>query len=284
MDKNFPLATKEARIISRPFFEEIYNKYTVRELVSPDPLQFLYNYTSQKDIEAVALIASSLAYGRVGQILKAVGYILNILGESPAEYLQNVSTDELRHKLNGFVYRFNDEKDVCYFLLAIGNFLRQGTLEELFVSGFNGDIVQGANNFVSNFVSYMGHKTTLLPLPSRGSACKRLFLFLRWMVRRDNVDLGLWAKSIPASSLIIPLDTHAWSIASNLGLCTRRSACLLAAKEITESYRDICEADPVKYDFAVTRFGIRNEFQKADLIDSLTNWLEGKANDKKFYK
>lgn len=284
MDKNFPLATKEARVISRPFFEEIYNKYTVRELVSPDPLQFLYNYTSQKDIEAVALIASSLAYGRVGQILKAVGYILDILWESPAQYLQNISVDELRHKLSGFVYRFNDENDVCDFLLAIGNFLRQGTLEELFVSGFNGDIVHGANNFVSNFVSYMGHETTLLPSPSRGSACKRLFLFLRWMVRHDNVDLGLWTKNIPASSLIVPLDTHAWSIASNLGLCTRRNACLLAAKEVTDSYKDICEADPVKYDFAVTRFGIRNEFQKADLIDSLTNWLEGKANDKKFNK
>lgn len=280
MSGNFPLKTKEARILSRPFFEEIYNTYTIRELVCPDPLQFLYNYTLQKDIETVAFIASSLAYGRVGQILKAVEYILNILGQHPAEYLQDVASDELRHKLKGFVYRFNDERDVGDFLLAIGKFLNQGTIEELFVSGFNGDIVQGVNKFVLNFSSCMGRETSLLPLPSRGSACKRLFLFLRWMVRRDNVDLGLWAKNIPASSLIVPLDTHAWSIASNLGLCSRHSANLIAAREITDSYRDICEADPVKYDFAVTRFGIRNEFHKADLLESLTNWLEGKENAK----
>ena len=281
MNVSFPLETKEARILSRPFFEEIYNRYTVRELVSPDPLQFLYNYTSQKDIEAVALIASSLAYGRVGQILKAVEYILNILGQSPAEYLQNVSAEELRHRLKGFIYRFNNECDVGDFLLAIGNFLRQGTIEELFVSGFNGDIVRSVNNFVLNFTSYIGYETSLLPLPSRGSACKRLFLFLRWMVRHDNVDLGIWCKSVSASSLIVPVDTHAWSIASNLGLCKRRNVCLMAAKEITDSYRDICEVDPVKYDFAVTRFGIRDEFDKADLIESLYNWLEEEKQNAK---
>ena len=278
MKNNFPLATKEARIISRPFFEEIYERYTLREFVSPDPLDFLYRYTSQKDIEAVALISSSFAYGKVSQILKCVGHILDILGQSPAEYLQNVEKGELLSRFKGFVYRFNDELDTVDFLSAIGKFLRQGTLEELFTSDYNGDIIKGAENFVQSFYSNMGHGTSLLPLPSRGSACKRLFLFLRWMVRTDKVDLGLWKKSISPSNLIVPLDTHAWSIASNLGLCKRSSANLQSAVEVTNSYRDICEADPAKYDFAVTRFGIRDELEKADLIESLKKWMEERKN------
>ena len=274
MKNNFPLATKEARIISRPFFEEIYERYMLREFVSPDPLEFLYRYTSQKDIEAVALVASSFAYGKVSQILKSVGHILDTLGDSPAEYLQNATRAELLSRFKGFVYRFNGEIDTVDFLHAIGKFLRQGTIEELFASGYNGDIIKGAENFVQSFYSCIGHGTSLLPLPSRGSACKRLFLFLRWMVRTDKVDLGLWQRSISPSNLIVPLDTHAWSIARDLGLCRRSSASLKSAVEITNSYRDICEADPVKYDFALTRFGIRSEMEKADLIENLRDWME----------
>ena len=274
MKNNSPLAAKEARIISRPFFEEIYARYTLREFVSPDPLEFLYCYTSQKDIEAVALVASSFAYGKVSQILKCVRHILDTLGQSPAEYLQNVEKAELLSRFKGFVYRFNNEKDTVDFLLTIGKFLRQGTIEELFAVGYNGDIIKGAENFVQSFYSCMGHGTSLLPLPSRGSACKRLFLFLRWMVRSDKVDLGLWKKSVSPSCLVVPLDTHAWCLARNFGLCKRSSASLQSAVEITNSYRDICEADPVKYDFAVTRFGIRSELEKADLIENLRDWME----------
>ena len=261
------LSSKEALVGSRAIFEQLYDDYNRRVYVSPDPLQFLYDYDAPADREVTALIASSLAYGKVAQILKSVGIVLDALGPTPAAFLKNTDKRELQAKLGGFVHRFTDEEAIVSFLLCIGGILaRNGSLEDLFLSHYHGDTWSAAENFVGELMACESKSEMfLLPRPSKGSACKRLALFLRWVVRCDEVDPGGWRKSTP-DALFVPLDTHMFQICSNLGLCTRKSADGKAAKEITENFRLVRPDDPVRYDFSMTRFGIRSEMSHEELF------------------
>lgn len=262
-----PLESAAARAAGAAVFEGIYSEYNKREYVSPDPLQFLYGYDAAEDREVAGLIASALAYGRVAQILKSVGRVLDVLGEHPAEYLKNTERCEYERKLAGFVHRFTDSAALCSFLGAVGEVLRSyGSLERLFLSGWRGDICEAIENFTDVMNGFAGCGSSfLLPRPSKGSACKRMALYLRWMVRHDEVDPGGWSGIKPAD-LIVPLDTHLFHISSVLGLCSLKSANGRAAAEITESFRDISPDDPVKYDFSLTRYGIRNDMTVEELF------------------
>ncbi len=265
------LSEHGALISGRDIFEKLYIDYNRRVYVSPDPLQFLYDYDSPKDREIVGLIASSLAYGKVTQILKSITKVLNVLGTSPSSYLASVERDDLEHEFAGFVHRFTDQDELVSFLSCISAILkRKGTLEDLFISGYGNDTWAACENFVSELISCGGRESMfLLPRPSKGSACKRLALFLRWMVRCDEVDPGGWSGISP-SALFIPLDTHMFQICSGLGLCTHKSAGGNAAREITDKFRIISPDDPVRYDFAMTRFGIRSEMTYEELF---ARWL-----------
>lgn len=252
-------------VASRGLFEQLYADYNKREFVSPDPLQFLYPYGDTRDREAAALIAASLAYGRVAQILKSVGTVLTVLGDSPAEYLANADEKLLRHEFSGFVHRFTDETALVTFLSAMSRIYREGTtLQDVFCGGFCGGVFAALESFVRELAGNEG--SFLLPLPSKGSACKRLMLFLRWMVRCDEVDPGGWTKVSP-SALCVPLDTHMFQICSEIGLCTRRAANGNAALEITDNFRLVSPDDPVKYDFSLTRFGIRRDLTYEELFE-----------------
>ena len=255
---------------SRSIFEKLYADYNKRVYVSPDPLQFLYDYDDRRDREVAGLIASSLAYGRVAQILKSAGRVLGCLGPAPAEYLKIVSRQELESKLAGFVHRFTNSSDMVDFLCCIGSVLNTyGSVENLFVSHFKGDTWEAIRGFTVDFLSCGGSGTTfLMPDPSKGSACKRLALYLRWMVRNDEVDPGGW-KMVDPSALLIPLDTHMFNICTTLGLCSRKAADGRSAIEITEAFKKVCPEDPVRYDFALTRFGIRSDMKLEDLF---INW------------
>jgi len=255
---------------SRSIFEKIYADYNKRVYVSPDPLQFLYDYKNSRDREVVGLIASSLAYGRVAQILKSVSKVLECLGDSPAECLKNAERKDLEGKLEGFVHRFTDSSDMVDFLCCIGNVLNTyGSVENLFLSHCNGETWQAMQGFTKSFLDCGGRGATfLMPDPSKGSACKRLALYLRWMVRSDDVDPGGWDKIDP-EALLIPLDTHMFNICTTLGLCSRKNADGRSAIEITEAFKRVCPEDPVRYDFALTRFGIRSDMKLEELF---INW------------
>lgn len=256
--------------VSRLIFEKIYADYNKRVYVSPDPLQFLYGYAHCLDREVAGLIASSLAYGRVAQILKSVSRVLDCLGPTPAEYLKHVCREELEKKLAGFVHRFTDSCDMVNFLCCIRNVLNTyGSVENLFLSHFKGDTWEAMRGFAEDFLQCGGRGATfLMPDPSKGSACKRLALYLRWMVRNDEVDPGGWNEVQP-SALIIPLDTHMFNICTELGLCSRKTPDGRAAIEITAAFRKVCPEDPTRYDFALTRFGIRNDMTLEELF---LNW------------
>ena len=255
---------------SRSIFEKIYTDYNKRVYVSPDPLQFLYDYGNSSDREVVGLIASSLAYGRVNQILKSVDKVLTALGSTPSDYLKNVPKKTLEKKLAGFVHRFTDSSDMVDFLCCIGNVLNTyGSVEDLFLSHYKGDTWEAMRGFTESFLRCGGRGTTfLMPDPSKGSACKRLALYLRWMVRSDEVDPGGWHNIDPAA-LLIPLDTHMFNICTKLGFCSRKSADGRSVIEITEVFKRVCPEDPVRYDFALTRFGIRSDMTLEELF---LNW------------
>lgn len=259
------LSEASARIESRGTFERLYADYNKRVYVSPDPLQFLYDYDDPADREVVGLVASSLAYGRVAQILKDVKKVLDALGPHPAEYLRHADADDLERALCSFVHRFTDCACMVDFLCCVRNVLEEhGSLEGLFLKGYDGDAWPAVEQFVAGLTGRC-ESSFLVPRPSKGSACKRLALFLRWVVRSDEVDPGGWRRITP-DALFVPVDTHMFNICSTLGLCSRKSADGKAVREITSAFRDICPEDPVKYDFALTRFGIRSDMTVEELF------------------
>lgn len=246
--------------------ERLYCLYNKREYVDPDPLLFLYRYHERRDQELAAFVASSLAYGRVGGILRSVRKVLDPLGEHPADFLCSAPERFFQEAYSGFRHRFNGEEDIRHMLFGIRRLFEEyGTLEKAFVSGFT----PGEPNILKALERFSGllcrdfpaGESFLFPLPSKKSACKRLCLALRWLVRKDEVDCGVWTE-IPPSCLMVPLDTHLFRIACGLGFCRRKQPGLAAALEITESFRRICPEDPVKYDFVLTRFGIHPLFSR----------------------
>lgn len=243
--------------------EALYQFCNSRDWVHPDPLEFLYEYQTLEDREVAGLIASSLAYGRVTQILKSVAWVLRELGPAPSAFLRGAPDCLLRDVFSGFQHRFTDGDDLVRLLAGMRGLLdRYGSLGACFLkNGRPSDetTLPALTAFVHELaVPFGGRSNSLIPRPEKGSACKRLNLFLRWMVRQDRVDPGGWDRLSP-SKLIIPLDTHMHRIANRLGFTQSRCPTMKTALEITRAFSGIDPSDPVRYDFALTRTGIRND-------------------------
>jgi uncharacterized protein (TIGR02757 family) len=235
--------------------DDIYARYASRRWVHPDPLEFLYCYDSVQDREIAGLVAACLAYGNVQQILRSVEQVLGVLGPWPRAWLLNASEEALADGLAGFKHRWTTAEDVHSLLHGTAHLLRRhGSLEAAFARHRTASLTDALGGFVHEL---QGDRATgLLPDPCRGSACKRLHLYLRWMVRRDAVDPGGW-KVIDPADLIVPLDVHMHRIALRLGLTQRRQADFATALEVTEGFGKLVPTDPVRYDFALTRLGIQ---------------------------
>ena len=267
-----PAASVNAPYSGRRYelLEELYGEFNRREYVSPDPLEFLYLYDDPTDREVVGLIASSLAYGRVASILASVRRVLDVLGKHPAA-VADMDGAVLRSRLAGFKRRFNDGEEMSKFLSDIGSVLREyGSLENLFHSRMRGGgretTLEAMDGFASEILERGGlRRSHLLPLASKGSACKRLALFIRWMARADDVDPGGWSRISPCD-IIVPLDTHMFRIATGLGFVRRSSANGASALEATSGFAALRPDDPARYDFALTRFGIRTGMSVDELL------------------
>ena len=255
----------------KAFLEGLYLVYNRRELVHPDPLEFLYNYGEPLDREIVGLVASCLAYGRVAQILQSVKKVLAPLGPHPHDFLTQKSS-KLRPALNeaykNFKHRFTTGEHVADLLARVSEILRvYGSVEKFMRNCLNeeGSMLSALNIF-SRTLSPARTGFSMLPSPLDGSACKRLFLYLKWMVRHDEVDPGGWMVFSP-KDLIMPTDTHIHNITRQLGLTGRKQADLKTALEITRGFSAFSPEDPTRYDFALTRFGIRGALRVSELID-----------------
>jgi uncharacterized protein (TIGR02757 family) len=269
--------------------EALRRDWSARRLDS-DPLAFAHGFTDPGDREVAAFLAASLAFGRVASIQASVARVLEAMGPRPAVFLEEWDEKGIP-ALRAFRHRWVSGKDVEDLLRMVKRARRaHGSLGALFAAGDaagekTGDFLAGEEgqqrrmgadgaDYVSALSTFLrnlhllapSHKTSsrglkfLLPSPGGGSACKRQHLFLRWMVRTEGFDLGLWTggRFTPAR-LLLPMDTHVHRIAIYLGLTRRKSADLAAAREATGWLRALNPGDPVAYDWALSRLGILAE-------------------------
>jgi len=248
-------------LCTRRTLDRLYERYNRPEFIHPDPLEFLFAYPDSRDREIAAFLAASLAYGRVQQILTSTSKVLGAMVPGPYAYLMKTTTACIFQTFSGFRHRFTDGRKLSALLSALKRLLGDyGSLQACFCAEMNGDeetILDPLSRFCTKLVRYapapLDH---LVPSPLKGSACKRLNLFLRWMVRQDDVDPGGWAGIAPAK-LLIPLDVHMFRVAKALEMTQRRQADMKAVLEVTEGFRRIAPSDPVRYDFCLTRLGMR---------------------------
>ncbi len=243
--------------------DSLYQTYNRRRYLHPDPLEFLHQYENRGDREIVGLIAACLAYGRVKQILKSVSYVLDIMGSAPAEYVSGTPARRIRKDFSGFRHRFAGQDQMVSLVFGVKQvLLSYGSLYACFLAGqpHRDENVLPALTALVRHLTDSGKRSVghLIPLPERGSACKRLNLYLRWMIRHDTVDPGGW-DSVPVSKLIIPLDVHMHRVGLGLGFTDRKQADMKTALDITTGFRGVYPKDPVRYDFALTRLGIRSD-------------------------
>jgi len=255
--------------------ELLYSTYGA-ETVATDPILFVGRYAEDEDREVAGWIASAFAYGQVTVIQASVGRLLEVLGPRPARFLDGVRDFRAlaRGPLRGFRHRFHGASDAAALLYAIARAREAegaGSLRGFFESAQREEDadVGGLLSRVVERLTGLDYRPALgtrrlperspvrffFPDPAAGSACKRWNLYLRWMVRRDALDFGVW-PGIPTEHLVVPTDTHVHRIARRLGLTWRRTADWKTAREITDGLSRFDPKDPVRFDYALCRIGI----------------------------
>jgi uncharacterized protein (TIGR02757 family) len=252
--------------ITKSYLDQLVAKFETPDFIESDPVQFPHRYTKKQDIEVSGFISSAFAYGQRKKIIENLEYIHKTLNKSPHEFVVNFDIDRDARVISGFCYRFTGEEDILFLIYSLGQTLKQfDTLEDAFLQGFSPNDKNVRNGLI-NFVNLLRRNlpcnepcskafSHLVPSPENGSACKRLNLFLKWMVRKGPVDLGIWNR-IPADKLIIPLDVHVARVSMLWGLTDRKSDDWRKAEEITEKLKQYDPVDPVKYDFAIFGAGV----------------------------
>jgi len=255
-----------------PRLERLYEAYN-REDSAADPVQIVRRYTKPEDQEIVGFCAAALAFGRVASVLNSVGTVARAMGPEPAAYIRRFDPREPHPELRAMVHRWIRGQDVVALLWLLHQMVeRSGSIERFFLEGYDSaavDIGDALDSFsrramALDLSAVYGRRVPtqrgvcyFFPRPSAGSGCKRLNLFLRWMVRRDEVDLGAWT-GIPRAKLIVPLDTHVIRLGRCLGLTRYTSPGWKMASEITASLRAIDPEDPVRFDFSLCHIGMMN--------------------------
>ena len=241
-------------------------KHFDKSQISPDPLQFLHLYQDEKNIEIVGFLSSIFAYGNVTQIINSLKKILAAMGDSPYEFINNLTLKDTQ-RFRGIKHRFYSEQDIIHLIWALNSiYIKHGSLKKLFMLNYNVDDVNIKNalsHFSNSFLNEIKKNYEISPgikfmfsLPEKGSACKRMNLFLRWMVRKDELDFGIW-NEVQTCKLIIPVDTHVARICRSLNLTKRKNVSWKMAEEITKKLKRYDPIDPVKYDFAICHIGMR---------------------------
>ena len=237
-----------------------------------DPIQIVRRFDAPEDREVVGFCAASLAFGRVGSVLQSIERLLAVMAPRPSAFVRAFDPVRDASRFRHLVHRWTRGSDLAALLWVMKHMIdRSGSIEGFFVDGFDRtapDIEQALDRFSTRAlqvdlkpaygrVPRRPGVCYFFPRPSAGSGCKRLNLFLRWMVRRDALDLGVWTRVSPAQ-LIVPLDTHVVRVGRCLRLTRYTTAGWRMAREITTSLRALDPADPVKYDYALCHLGMMN--------------------------
>jgi uncharacterized protein (TIGR02757 family) len=237
-----------------------------------DPIQIVRRYQRSEDREVVAFIASALAFGRVASVLQSIERVLAIAGSRPSAYVRRFDPRRDGPAFAGVVHRWTRGPDLVALMWLLRQMAdRAGSVEGFFLEGYDAaaEDIEGALDSFSTRALALNLKAAygrvprrpgvcyFFPRPSAGSGCKRLNLFLRWMVRHDALDLGVWTR-VPPAKLIVPLDTHVIRVGRCLQLTRYTSPGWKMARDITASLRRLDPVDPVKYDFALCHLGMMN--------------------------
>ena len=245
---------------------EIHYKAFDKSQISPDPLEILHVFKSDLNKEALGLISSIFAYGNIKQIIKSQERILMATGYNPYNFILNLNHND-ENKLKLIAHRFYTGDDTIWLFRVLSNIYKEyGSIKNYFLRFYNvneKNLKNTIEGFSRSLIDNPGGKNALthgmrfmFPFPSSGSACKRMNLFLRWMVRKDELDFGIWNEISPAK-LVIPVDTHIARICKELKLTRLKNVSWKMAEEITDNLRKFDPNDPVKYDFAICHIGMR---------------------------
>lgn len=243
--------------------EYYYNKYNTRDFIKNDPISIPHRFRLKQDIEIAAFMTSVIAWGRRSMIINNANRIMELMDDSPYDFIIN-HKEEDRKRFLDFKHRTFQVTDTLYFLEFLQWYYRKNrSLEHGFLFGQDTNVFEmkkSLENFHDLFFSLdtAPHRTKKhIPTPVRKSTCKRLNMFLRWMVRSDDkgVDFGLW-KNISPASLMIPIDVHVERYARKFGLLERKQRDWQAVEELTANLRLYDKEDPVKYDFALFGIGV----------------------------
>lgn len=248
----------------KQFLDNKAEQYNNPKFIESDPIQIPHQFSIKEDIEIAAFLTATIAWGKRQMIIKNSNRMVEIMDNSPYDYVMNHSETDLE-KTAPFVHRTFNGDDFSFFVKSLQNiYLHHNGLEGVFnqftVDENNKRVI---HNFKKVFfeVSHQSRTMKHVSDPMKGSASKRINMFLRWMVRRDNtgVDFGLW-KDIPMSKLSCPLDVHSGNVARKLGLLTRKQNDWKALEELDTNLRKLDANDPTKYDFALFGLGVFEKF------------------------
>lgn len=245
--------------------DEAVLKYNTPNFIFDDPISIPHEYTKKEDIEIAGLFAAIIAWGQRKTILNNARKIMQYMDNVPHDFLLNHADSDLKPMVS-FVHRTFNGDDLLYFVYALSEIYKsQGGLETLFVDAYTKtkNMNEALGLVRDQFFAYEHMQRTHKHFsdPRKGSAAKRLHMYLRWMVRRDNagVDFGLWTN-IPMSALMPPLDVHSARVARKWGLLERKQDDRKAVEELQASLLSWDQDDPVKYDFALYGSGVNHEF------------------------
>ena len=241
------------------FLNQKVDQYNRVDFIESDPISIPHRYSSKEDIEVSSFLTATISWGKRTMILKSADKMMEIMGDSPYDFVMTYEATLHQKYLRGFVHRTFNAVDLDFFIRGLQNIYQNHEgMENVFAKGCTSEnALGGITNFKKVFFSidHQSRTTKHVGDPSKGSVAKRLNMMLRWLCRKDSkgVDFGIW-KSIAASALSCPLDVHSGRVARKLGLITRKQNDLRALAQLDANLRALDPKDPVKYDFAL--FGV----------------------------
>lgn len=260
-------------MITKNVLDDLAKKYENRDFIKDDPIQFIHCCKTKKDTELYGFISSSFAFGNRKAFISTLNKIFDCCDNDLYNYIINGDFKNLK----GLYYRIYKDSDIITLFNILHHiYTKEGGLEELFKSSFKSDrgeiydhFLSGVTEIIYNYIpNNIGFGVKhMIPDAKKGGAMKRMNMFLRWMVRKSAVDVGIWNFMKP-KDLLIPLDVHVAKISREMGLLTRKSNDYKSVIDLTSRLKEFCPDDPVKYDFAMFAFGVElNKNKKGSILN-----------------
>jgi len=247
----------------RDFLNEKTDQYNAPDFIENDPIQIPHRFSLKQDIEIAGFLAATISWGNRKSIINSADKMLDIMGNSPYDFVMNYSEKDLEDIQDKSIHRTFNGQDFSYFIKQFNRIYKENeSLESLFeVKEPENNFLHAIERFRNGFLETEKHRSHKhISSPYKNSSAKRIIMFLRWMVRKDKrgVDFGIW-KNIDQKNLSIPLDVHTGNISRKLGLVSRTQNDWKTVEELDAAIRKFDEADPAKYDFALFGLGVTKE-------------------------